>query len=910
MRSKRGGQGEREGKEDRGREGRGRGTEGRGRKEGGGRGKMSESTLIPVKVAVRCRPLIQKEINSGCQMCVAFTPGEPQIVLGKDRAFTYDYVFPDTTDQNDVYRRAVFPLIKHIFKGYNGTVFAYGQTGSGKTYTMGGSINSNIMGGSLHIDSDTMGIIPRVLMELFKGIEEIEDSEFSICVSYLEVYNESINDLLCPPAKRQPLTIREDHEGIKLPQLKQVAVESYESTMRVLEMGSHSRTTGATAMNDTSSRSHAIFTIHIERKQKDDQDNVRRSKFHLVDLAGSERVKKTHAEGDRFKEGVNINKGLLALGNVISALCEESGNRSYIPYRDAKLTRLLQDSLGGNSYTLMIACISPADSNMEETLNTLRYADRARQIKNKPIINMDPRIAEIHRLNQLVQYLQEQLMQAKVRGEGLSTNTSTSTNTSMMSVDSGNSSAEEIKSLIEKNKLLEDENHKLSNELRRAVDQSTTMCEKNIRLEMKKDQLKQRLRDLKTDTGVDFELLGTSMDLESNPLMKEQFYKLKTLAENIKKEEPKDESNSDPVDMEEEEECLDGDDTPGTPDSRALSKQYALRQAKLNRQLQELNKQLEKKEDLANQMSENDSKMHQIREQYQSQMKELESEVTSLQKEKEDMQQALQEAVMNKNANIVAEQRRLRLKELEEQISKLRKKMTEQTRLLKMKDQSDKKVSKLNTDIQSLKQQRVKLMRQIKEDADEFRKWKQKKDKEVLQLQQKDRKRQFEIAKLQRENQKQQSVLKRKSEEALAANKRLKEALVKQKQVQQERSQKLEKCDSTNIGKRVRSWLSQEVEMRVSIREAKYHLESLLNDRKTLCGQLNNLKDQIYEESNGPPMKKLAWMAENGDRSESSFQTLETEKQIKELEIEVAARNVQISDLQQKIMDADQGIVL
>ncbi|XP_078326177.1 chromosome-associated kinesin KIF4-like isoform X2 [Crassostrea virginica] len=851
---------------------------------------MSEGKVIPVRVAVRARPLIPKEVNEGCQVCVSFTPGEPQIILGKDKAFTYDYVFNPTESQPYVYQESVFPLIKHIFKGYNATVLAYGQTGSGKTFTMGGCYEA-----SLNEDETEMGIIPRVIRELFNGISDRKDSEFNVKVSYLEIHNEDINDLLCHPTKREPLAIREDVNGqIKLPGLSEVTVQSFEETMNCLQSGSSGRTTGSTAMNTHSSRSHAIFTLHIEQKKKQDMDDVCKCKFHLVDLAGSERAKRTQAVGDRFKEGVNINKGLLSLGNVISALGEESQARNHIPYRDSKLTRLLQDSLGGNSYTLMIACVSPADSNMEETLNSLRYADRARKIKNKPVINRDPQAAEIYRLKQLVQQLQVQL----VNGGAVS----------LMSVDttsSSTTSTDDLKNLLEKNKALEEENSKLSCELQRAVDQSTNMCEKAIKLELKCEKLKTRLDKLKTDTQIDLEVLGTSINADQNPEAKEQIEKIRTLTVSIHQVE----QEEGPLSVvEEEEEENENDLPPETPDSRAISKEFTLRQAKMNRELQELNRLLEKKETLATQMTLNDDQMKSLREQHEAQMKELEQQLSLAQKQREEMQQALEDAKSNANANRVAEQRRKRLKELEQQISQLRKKMTEQEKMLKMKDQTDKNVCKLQGDIQGLKQQRVKLMKQMKEDSDEFRKWKQQKDKEVAQLMQKDRKRLCEIAKLQRANERQQSVLKRKSEEAAAANRRLKEALAKQKLIQAERANRLETYNSSTIGNRVRSWLSHELEVRISIREAKYHLERLLSDRKEIAKQIKDLKEKIQDESDGPPIKKLAWLAENGDKTEVSFEVDKMNKEITTLEGEMVLRNAQISELQQKIVDADQDI--
>jgi kinesin family protein 4/21/27 len=207
----------------------------------------------------------------------------------------------------------------------------------------------------------------------------------------------------------EPLNIREENNSIRVVGLSETEVSDANETIHMLEKGSSNRMTGGTAMNEQSSRSHAIFTISLEQFNPNNGNDLVKSKFHLVDLAGSERQSKTKAEGIRLKEGININLGLLALGNVISVLGED--NIKHVPYRESKLTRLLQDSLGGNSHTLMIACASPADSNMEETLNSLRYADRARKIKNKPIINIDPQLAELNNLKEQVQFLKAQILQ-------------------------------------------------------------------------------------------------------------------------------------------------------------------------------------------------------------------------------------------------------------------------------------------------------------------------------------------------------------------------------------------------------------------------------------------------------------------------------------------------------------------
>ena len=295
---------------------------------------------------------------------------ERQIVIGKDRTFAFDYVFSTESSQTQVFEEACAPLVQRCFQGYNATVFAYGQTGSGKTYTMGAG---TVAGWA----PEEIGVIPRAVAQLFNALEACgPEEEWSLRVSFLEIHNEEVKDLLHPRTPSKAITIREDGAGdIFVLGVREEGVQSREQMLECLEAGSACRTTGSTLMNEHSSRSHSLFTIMIERRASKGADMVR-SKFHLVDLAGSERNKKTGAAGQRFKESVTINQGLLALGNVIAALCDETrkGRKDslHVPYRESKLTRLLQDSLGGNTQTLMVACVGPAADNMDESLNTLR----------------------------------------------------------------------------------------------------------------------------------------------------------------------------------------------------------------------------------------------------------------------------------------------------------------------------------------------------------------------------------------------------------------------------------------------------------------------------------------------------------------------------------------------------------
>ncbi|XP_008109805.1 kinesin-like protein KIF21A isoform X1 [Anolis carolinensis] len=395
-----------------------------------------------VRVAVRIRPQLAKEKIEGCHICTSVTPGEPQVFLGKDKAFTFDYVFDIESQQEEIYVQCINKLIEGCFEGYNATVFAYGQTGAGKTYTMGTGFDVNIM-------EEEQGIIPRAVKHLYKCIEEkkhaaikqgLPPPEFKVNAQFLELYNEEVLDLfdttrdIDAKNKKSNIKIHEDSAGgIYTVGVTTRTVNAESEMMQCLKLGALSRTTASTQMNVQSSRSHAIFTVHLCQTRicsPIDADNMTdnriisesselnefetlTAKFHFVDLAGSERLKRTGATGERAKEGISINCGLLALGNVISALGDKSKKVTHVPYRDSKLTRLLQDSLGGNSQTVMIACVSPSDRDFMETLNTLKYANRARNIKNKVMVNQDRASQQINALRSEITRLQMELMEYK-----------------------------------------------------------------------------------------------------------------------------------------------------------------------------------------------------------------------------------------------------------------------------------------------------------------------------------------------------------------------------------------------------------------------------------------------------------------------------------------------------------------
>ncbi|XP_049539649.1 kinesin-like protein unc-104 isoform X1 [Anopheles darlingi] len=380
--------------------------------------------MSSVKVAVRVRPFNSREIAreskciiemSGNTTCIT-NPKVPPGSCDSVKRFNYDYSYwsHDPRDlefstQAMVYSDIGEEMLQHSFDGYNVCIFAYGQTGAGKSYTMMGKQ-----------EDSQEGVIPMICKDLFRRIQETEsdDLKYSVEVSYMEIYCERVRDLLNPKNKGN-LKVREHPLlGPYVEDLSKLAVTSYQDIHDLIDEGNKARTVAATNMNETSSRSHAVFTIFFTQKRQDRMTSLETekvSKISLVDLAGSERADSTGAKGTRLKEGANINKSLTTLGKVISALAEiaskskKSKKADFIPYRDSVLTWLLRENLGGNSKTAMIAAISPADINYDETLSTLRYADRAKQIVCKAVVNEDANAKLIRELKEEIQKLRELL---------------------------------------------------------------------------------------------------------------------------------------------------------------------------------------------------------------------------------------------------------------------------------------------------------------------------------------------------------------------------------------------------------------------------------------------------------------------------------------------------------------------
>ncbi|KAJ8570630.1 hypothetical protein K7X08_037602 [Anisodus acutangulus] len=356
---------------------------------------------VNVQVLLRCRPFSEDEVRNNAPQVVTCNEYQREVavsqnIAGKhiDRVFTFDKVFGPSAQQRDLYDQAIIPIVNEVLEGFNCTIFAYGQTGTGKTYTMEGECKRSKSGHNSDLPPGA-GVIPRAVKQIFDMLES-QNAEYSVKVTFLELYNEEITDLLAPDdlskvsiedRQKKQLPLMEDGKGgVLVRGLEEEIVASASEIFTLLERGSAKRRTAETLLNKQSSRSHSLFsiTIHIKEANPEGEELIKCGKLNLVDLAGSENISRSGAREGRAREAGEINKSLLTLGRVISALVEHLG---HVPYRDSKLTRLLRDSLGGRTKTCIIATVSPAVHCLEETLSTLDYAHRAKNIKNKPEVN-------------------------------------------------------------------------------------------------------------------------------------------------------------------------------------------------------------------------------------------------------------------------------------------------------------------------------------------------------------------------------------------------------------------------------------------------------------------------------------------------------------------------------------------
>ncbi|XP_070126209.1 kinesin-like protein KIF21A isoform X12 [Equus caballus] len=810
-----------------------------------------------VRVAVRIRPQLAKEKIEGCHICTSVTPGEPQVFLGKDKAFTFDYVFDIDSQQEQIYAQCIEKLIEGCFEGYNATVFAYGQTGAGKTYTMGTGFDVNII-------EEEQGIISRAVKHLFKNIEEkkhtavkngLPPPDFKVNAQFLELYNEEVLDLfdttrdIDAKNKKSNIRIHEDSTGgIYAVGVTTRTVNTESEMMQCLKLGALSRTTASTQMNVQSSRSHAIFTIHVCQTRmcpQIDAENVTdnkvisessqmnefetlTAKFHFVDLAGSERLKRTGATGERAKEGISINCGLLALGNVISALGDKSKRATHVPYRDSKLTRLLQDSLGGNSQTIMIACVSPSDRDFMETLNTLKYANRARNIKNKVMVNQDRASQQINALRGEITRLQMELMEYKtgkriIDEEGVESINDMFHENAMLQTENNNlrvrikamqetvdalraritqllsdqanqvlaragEGNEEISNMIHsyikeiedlRAKLLESEavNENLRKNLTRATARSayfsgssafspTILSSDKETIEII-DLAKKDLEKLKRkEKKKKKSVAGKEDNIETDQEKKEEKGISERENHELEVEESQEVSDHEEEEEEEEEEEDDIEGGESSDESDSESDEKANYQA----DLANITCEIAIKQKLIDELENSQKRLQTLKKQYEEKLMMLQHKIRDTQLERDQVLQNLGsvESYSEEKAKKVRSEYEKKLQTMNKELQRLQAAQKEHARLLKNQSQYEKQLKKLQQDVMEMKKTKVRLMKQMKEEQEKARLTESRRNREIAQLKKDQRKRDHQLRLLEAQKRNQEVVLRRKTEEVTA----------------------------------------------------------------------------------------------------------------------------------------------
>ncbi|XP_030381042.1 chromosome-associated kinesin KIF4 [Scaptodrosophila lebanonensis] len=824
-----------------------------------------------VNVAIRIRPLVKTETERGCKLAVErAADGSPQVIANRSETFKFNYVFDSSDTQQDIYEACVMPRLKQLLAGFNLTILAYGQTGSGKTYTMGTTFNGAL-------DENT-GVIPRAVHDIFEETASMStDFDFTVKCSFVELYQEQFYDLLSSQGRKEStVDIREDKSGIYMPGLTEVVVNSGQEVTDQLMRGSSGRAVASTAMNEQSSRSHAIFTVSLVAVGKGEKKSVTTSKFTLVDLAGSERCEKTQAIGDRFKEGVNINKGLLALGNVINVLA--SNPNGYVSFRQSKLTRRLQESLGGNSITLMIACVSPADYNISETLSTLRYADRALCIKTKPIVNIDPHAAEINHLNDIIQKLRMQLLACG----GMSTSqTSVTESLELAPMTNDMACMEQVKQLQEANARLEKKNRELQADLHQTL---IDLAEREMRAHLAEgtqEKLKSRIHELKEMLN-NYSKLTPPAEVDANekegPVLSNNEQWLQKMQELVGAMDGEQQQTEKELGRCSKQFGINhGDGHNDEPEvielMQSKTEEYTTKQLNLNNELRDINRELGLKQDLHQRICNNFKHLYALDDDIEEKFKESEEKIQKLESERIALLDQLRNNKTKDNAAKLAEERRKRLQALEAEISDMRRKIVQQAKMLKLRENEHQKISNLSSEIKSMKESKVKLIRSMHAESEKFRQWKLVREKELTQLKSKDRKMQVEMTRQKTQHSKERQVLKRKFEGAMAINKRLKEALERQSAAQRQRHAK------GQAGGKTDAWVDHELDVILSLVDAEHSLEQLLEDRACVNARITDLKKQ---EKNG--------------KSPTTFN-----KELSSLEEELEMRSAQIADLQQKM---------
>ncbi|XP_004700134.1 kinesin-like protein KIF21B [Echinops telfairi] len=805
-----------------------------------------------VKVAVRIRPQLSKEKIEGCHICTSVTPGEPQVLLGKDKAFTYDFVFDLDTWQEQIYSTCVNKLIEGCFEGYNATVLAYGQTGAGKTYTMG-------TGFDMSTSEDEQGIIPRAIAHLFAGIAErkqraqeqgLTGPEFKVSAQFLELYNEEILDLFDstrdPDARhrRSNIKIHEDaNGGIYTTGVTSRLISTQEELIQSLKQGALSRTTASTQMNVQSSRSHAIFTIHLCQMRLCSQPDL--VSKPPVDRRGPAWARSSalapSSQAYYFFSKWGSAPALrpcacpalppqLSLGNVISALGDQSKRVVHVPYRDSKLTRLLQDSLGGNSQTIMIACVSPSDRDFMETLNTLKYANRARNIKNKVVVNQDKTSQQISALRAEIARLQMELMEYKagkrVIGEdGVEGYSDLFRENAMLQKENGTlrlrvkamqEAIDAINNRVthlmsqEANLLLAkagDGNEAIGALIQNYIREIEELRTKLLESEAMNESLRRNLSRASARSPYSLSASPATPSFAASPASMEDatevIRKAKQDLERLKKRESRqrrkspekdafkksaklqqenseetddneaeeEEEDRDESGCEEEEGREDEDEDSGSEESLVDSdSDPEEKEVNFQADLADLTCEIEIKQKLIDELENSQRRLQTLKHQYEEKLILLQNKIRDTQLERDRVLQNLStmECYTEEKANKIKADYEKRLREMNRDLQKLQAAQKEHARLLKNQSRYERELKKLQAEVAEMKKAKVALMKQMREEQQRRRLVETKRNREIAQLRKEQRRQEFQIRALESQKRQQEIVLRRKTQEVSA----------------------------------------------------------------------------------------------------------------------------------------------
>uniref|UniRef100_A0A8C2P6Y6 Kinesin motor domain-containing protein n=1 Tax=Capra hircus TaxID=9925 RepID=A0A8C2P6Y6_CAPHI len=750
---------------------------------------------------------LAKERIEGCHICTSVTPGEPQVFLGKDKAFTFDYVFDIDSQQEQIYTQCIEKLIEGCFEGYNAT------TGAGKTYTMGTGFDVNII-------EEEQGIISRAVKHLFKSIEEkkhtsikngLPPPDFKVNAQFLELYNEEVLDLfdttrdIDAKTKKSNIRIHEDSAGgIYTVGVTTRTVNTESEMMQCLKLGALSRTTASTQMNVQSSRSHAIFTIHLCQTRMCPQIDAESATDNKV-ISESSQMNEFETLTAKFHF-----VDLLALGNVISALGDKSKRATHVPYRDSKLTRLLQDSLGGNSQTIMIACVSPSDRDFMETLNTLKYANRARNIKNKVMVNQDRASQQINALRSEITRLQMELMEYKtgkriIDEEGVESINDMFHENAMLQTENNNLRVR-IKAMQETvdalrtriTQLVSDQanqvlvragegNEEISNMIHNYIKEIEDLRAKLLESEAVNENLRKNLtratsRSPYFSGSSAFSPTIVSSDketIEIIDLAKKDLEKLKRKEKKKKKRLQKlEESNR------EERSVAGKEDNTDTDQEKKEGKNISEREnieleveesQEVSDHEDEEEEEEEEEDDIEGGESsdESDSESDE-KANYQADLANITCEIAIKQKLIDELENILfghlgsVESYSEEKAKKVRSEYEKKLQAMNKELQRLQAAQKEHARLLKNQSQYEKQLKKLQQDVMEMKKTKVRLMKQMKEEQEKARLTESRRNREIAQLKKDQRKRDHQLRLLEAQKRNQEVVLRRKTEEVTA----------------------------------------------------------------------------------------------------------------------------------------------